>query len=127
MSYYVDLIEGDLTMSNENQKSNVPSVKAQIDKIIDAPDSKTKAYASVIIGGAFAVHSIRIIESNKGLFVSMPSRSYKDKDGNIQYTDYAHSVSKEAHNVLNEAVMKAYNAAIAQNENNDVEDIEPMM
>ena len=75
-------------MSNENHKSKVPYVKAQIDRIIEEPESKTKAYASVIIGGAFAVHSIRIIESDKGLFISMPSKSYKDKNGNIQYNDY---------------------------------------
>ena len=99
-------------MSNENQKSKVPYVKAQIDRIIEEPDSKTKAYATVIIGNAFAVHSIRIIESDKGLFVSMPSRSYKDKDGNIQYNDYFHSVTKDAYDVLKKAVMKAYESAI---------------
>ena len=32
-----------------------------------------KAYASVNIGSAFAVKNLRIIEGNKGLFVSMPS------------------------------------------------------
>ena len=39
-------------------------------------DFKTKAFASATIGGAFAVHGIRIIESDKGRFISMPQDSY---------------------------------------------------
>ena len=35
-------------------------------------DYKTKAYASVTIAGAFAVHGLRVIETDKGRFISMP-------------------------------------------------------
>ena len=34
---------------------------------------KVKAYASVNIGGAFAIKNIRIIEGNKGLLWQCPS------------------------------------------------------
>ena len=32
--------------------------------------------------GMFAVHGLRVIETEKGRFVNMPSTSYTDKDGN---------------------------------------------
>lgn len=46
--------------------------------------------------GPFAVHGIRIFENEKGMFVNMPSNSYKDAQGNTQYEDVFHPVTKEA-------------------------------
>lgn len=121
-------------MKNTNKKPKVPYVKAQIDKLIEDSDSKTKAYASVTIGGAFAVHGIRVVESDKGTFIAMPSRSYTDKDGNTQYAEYFHSISKEGYQALNKAVTNAYNDSITQTEDSDIEviddqsdDLEPAM
>lgn len=111
-------------MANTNQKPRVPYVKAQIDKLIDDPASKTRAYASATIGGAFAVHGIRVVESDKGTFMAMPSRSYQDKDGNTQYAEYFHSISKEGYQALNKAVTNAYNDAISQTEDSDIEVID---
>lgn len=45
-------------------------VKAAINRIVDKPDSIIKAYASVSFDGAFAVHGIKVCESEKGRFVS---------------------------------------------------------
>ena len=44
-----------------NQNNPTLDIKARIDKLMDG-DGATKAYASVTIGGAFAVHDIRITE-----------------------------------------------------------------
>ena len=46
-----------------------PSVSVRIDRLIDYEDSKLKAVASANIGGAFAIHGIRVVDSQKGLFV----------------------------------------------------------
>ena len=53
------------------------SISARIDRMVDSANSKVKAVASVTIGGAFAVHGIKVIDSQKGLFVQMPQSSYE--------------------------------------------------
>ena len=59
------------TAKKKQQEATTPQVEARIDRLMDG-DFKTKAFASATIGGAFAVHGIRVIESDKGRFISMP-------------------------------------------------------
>ena len=73
------------TPKKKQQEIPTPQVEARIDRLVDG-DFKTKAYASATIGGAFAVHGIRVIESDKGRFISMPQDSYK-KNGETKYDD----------------------------------------
>ena len=80
---------------NNNQKKKLPYIKVKIDKIISLEESKTKAFASVTIGGAVVVHGVRIMNSAKGLFVAMPA-----------------NVSKEARTLLNNKVMEAYHHSL---------------
>lgn len=68
-----------------NQVQETPLVEARIDRLLDG-DFKTKAYASATIAGAFAVHGMRVIESEKGRFISMPQDSYK-KGGETKYSE----------------------------------------
>lgn len=42
------------------------NISARIDRMVDSVNSKVKAVASVTIGGAFAVHGIKVIDSQKG-------------------------------------------------------------
>ena len=44
----------------KQQETTTPQVEARIDRLVDG-DFKTKAFASATIGGAFAVHGIRVI------------------------------------------------------------------
>ena len=90
----------------KQQESVPPQVKARIDRLVDG-DSKTKAFASATIGGAFAVHGIRVVESDKGRFISMPQDSYKKK-GETKYYDTFHAITAEARSALVEAVNDAY-------------------
>ncbi|MFR9036007.1 MAG: septation protein SpoVG family protein [Ruminococcus sp.] len=62
-------------------------IHASINRMVNKEDSAIKAYASVTMDGMFAVHGLRVIETEKGRFVNMPSTSYTDKDGNKQYSD----------------------------------------
>lgn len=57
---------------NNNQKRKLPYIKVRIDKLVDVDDCNTKAFASVTVGGAVAIHGIRVMNSRKGLFVAMP-------------------------------------------------------
>lgn len=95
-------------------QASVPDVSARIDRLMDRENNSIKAIASVNIGGAFAVHGIKVIESQKGLFVSMPSNSYTDTNGKTQYSDICHPVTADARNALIGKVTEAYEQAIAE-------------
>ncbi len=41
---------------------------------INKENSRMKGIATVLLDDEFAVHDIRIIEGDKGLFIAMPSR-----------------------------------------------------
>ena len=73
-------------VQNESADSPVPEISVRIDKLFDDDTKKLKAFASANIG-PFAVHGIRIFENEKGMFVNMPSNSYKDAQGNTQYRE----------------------------------------
>jgi len=42
--------------------------------VVNSPNSRLRAYASITLDGVFVVRDIRIIEGKKGLFVAMPSK-----------------------------------------------------
>ncbi len=96
-------------------------ISANINRLVDKPDSNIKAFASVTIDGLFAVHGLRIMESQKGRFVNMPSTSYKDANGETKYSDIFHAVTKEARNALNQAVLNAYELRMQQVQQAEIE------
>lgn len=102
----------------KEQKKALPNITARIDRLVEQDDSSVKAYASVNIGGAFAVHGIKVIDSVKGIFVSMPSNSYK-KDGKVEYSDICHPITAEARNELIEKVTEAYEMKLGEEQDMD--------
>ena len=62
---------------------------------------------SVNVDDSFAVHDIRIIEGEKGLFIAMPSK----KTPTGEYRDIAHPINPEVRSMFEEAILKAYNEA----------------
>ena len=95
-----------------NQNNPTLDIKARIDKLMDG-DGATKAYASVTIGGAFAVHDIRITEKDDKVLVNMPFRSYK-ANGETKYVDTFHPITAEARAKLYDAVKDAYEQALEE-------------
>ena len=89
------------------------TIRARIDKLMDG-EGKTRAFASVTIGGVFAIHGIRVIEGDNGHFVAMPQESYKQKNGETKYNDIFHPVTAEARAALIGAVDDAYVQALEQ-------------
>lgn len=96
----------------EKQTVSTPVVVARIDRLLDG-EYKTKAFASVTIGGAFAVHGIRVIETDKGRFIAMPQESYQ-KHGETKYNDLFHAITADARTAVLDAVEKAYEQALGQ-------------
>ncbi len=109
------------------EQTKTPQIKAQIERLFDVEGSKVKAIANANIGESFAVHGMRVIDSDKGLFVAMPSRSY-DKDGKTIYEDLFHPITSDARKELNSAVLKAYEQKLeetqeqSQEQSQDVEE-----
>jgi stage V sporulation protein G len=66
-------------------------------------ESKVKAFADVAIGD-FVVKGLRVVQGQKGLFLSMPQE--KSKDGKFYNTFLP--VTKEARQNLSEVVLAAY-------------------
>ncbi len=106
-----------MAKKKEQNKTN-PNITARIDRLVNQEDSNVKAYASVNIGGIFAVHGIKVIDSVKGIFVSMPQSSYK-KDGKMQYSEICHPITAEARNELIDKVTEAYELKLSEKQDMD--------
>lgn len=66
------------------------------------------AFASATIGGCFAVNGIRIMDSEKGKFVAMPS----SKGGDGKYHDICCPTTAEMRKAINTAVLGEYEKAV---------------
>ena len=96
-------------------------ISARIDRLIDKQDSKVKAMASATFDGVFAVHGIRVVDTEKGLRAMMPSNSYTDNNGNTKYSDIFHAITKQGYEAITRSVVGAYEYKLAQTQNSEVE------
>lgn len=104
--------------ATKNQKAKTPTVTARIDRLIDIDGNNMKAVASANIAG-YAIHGIKVMDSEKGLFVSMPQSKYQ-KDGKTQYSDIFHPVTAESRTELNDAVLAAYEQKLQEEQGQDM-------
>ncbi len=74
---------------------------------VEKEGSRMKGIASVLLDDSFAVHDIRVIEGDNGLFIAMPSR----KTATGAYRDIAHPINPEVRSMFEEAIIDAYNNA----------------
>ena len=74
---------------------------------IEKEGSRMKGIASVLLDDMFAVHDIRIIEGDNGLFIAMPSR----KTATGSYRDIAHPINPEVRAMFEKAILEAYDNA----------------
>ena len=82
----------------------ITSVKV---KKIDKENSRMKGIASVVIDECFAVHDIRVIEGDNGLFIAMPSR----QTATGGYRDIAHPINSETRQIFEKEIIEAYENA----------------
>ncbi len=82
----------------------VTSVKV---KKIEKENSRMKGIASILLDDMIAIHDIRIISGDNGLFVAMPSRKTATGD----YRDIVHPISQEARDIVEGAILKEYETA----------------
>ena len=82
---------------------------------INKEGSRMKGIASVLLDDSFAVHDIRIIDGDNGLFIAMPGR----KTATGGYRDVAHPINPEVRAMFEEAILDAYEKAEEPTENED--------
>lgn len=71
-------------------------------------EGKIRAIASITIDNAFVVRDIRVIEGQNGLFIAMPNKKLPDGE----YRDVAHPITQEARNIIQQAILAAYDEAV---------------
>ena len=103
---------GPATVPQSAAPAPIPMVEVRIDKMLDG-STKTKAFASANLFGQFAIHGLRVVETDKGRFIAMPQESY-ERNGEKRYSDTFHPITAGARNLLVEAVNIAYEQKLAE-------------
>jgi len=67
-------------------------------------EGRVKALASITIDDSFAIHDIKVVESNGRTFVAMPSK----RNANGEFKDIAHPINNETRSKLEEIVFEKY-------------------
>ena len=79
--------------------------KAEIKKTFDGPD-KLRAIASVILDDCFIIKGVRVVDGEKGMFISL--RNVKG-----EFNEQCFPLSKELRMELTDTVLRAYEAELA--------------
>ena len=77
-----------------------------------AKEGKLKAIVSITLDDVFAIHDIKIIEGERGLFIAMPSK--KGLDG--EHRDVAHPINSETREMLQNTILAKYQAYLSEEE-----------
>lgn len=72
---------------------------------VEKEGSRMKGKASILLDDSFAIHDIRIIEGDNGLFIAMPSR----KTATGEYKDIAHPINSDVRKMFEDAIIEEYN------------------
>ena len=75
-----------------------------------AKEGKMKAIVSITLDNEFAVHDIKVIEGEKGLFIAMPSRKAADGD----YRDIAHPINQATRERIQSLILAEYEKALLE-------------
>ena len=73
-------------------------------------ENRMKAVASVTFDNEFVIHDIKVIESQNGLFIAMPSK----KTPTGEFKDIAHPINQETREKIEKAIFDEYNSGEAE-------------
>ena len=83
--------------------------RAEIKRTLTGPD-KLRAVCSVILDDCFLVKNVRVVEGEKGLFVSLPSR----RNVKGEWTEQCFPMTKELREKLSAVVLAEYERTLAE-------------
>jgi stage V sporulation protein G len=87
-------------------------------KVYPANEGKLKAYATMVFDECFIVRDMKIIKSDKGLFVSMPSR--RKKDGSFK--DIVHPLNVDTRKMIEDSIIEEYTKVVGVDEADSIEE-----
>ncbi|MEX0849779.1 MAG: septation regulator SpoVG [Candidatus Dependentiae bacterium] len=73
---------------------------------------RLKAYATVVFDNCFIIRDLKVIEGDKGFFVSMPSR--RRKDGSFR--DIVHPLDSDTRTMIENRIIEEYKNSEGQAE-----------
>ncbi|MGQ9478157.1 MAG: septation regulator SpoVG [Candidatus Bipolaricaulia bacterium] len=73
-------------------------------------EGNLKAFCSVVFDDVFVVHSVKVIQGKRRLFVAMPSREV----GDGEFRDIAHPINNEFRMKLEKVILDRYHEEIEQ-------------
>lgn len=80
-------------------------------KVFPAKESgRLKAYATIVFDNSFIVRDLKVIEGDKGFFVSMPSR--RRKDGTFR--DIVHPLNSDMRQTIEDRIIAEYKKVVEQ-------------
>ena len=77
-------------------------------RLVNTDGGKLKGVATVVIDDSIAIHDIKLIEGEEGLFMAMPSK--KMPDGT--YKDLVHPINSQTREHIKENILAAYHKAL---------------
>ena len=93
-----------MSETKARETANVPPLNVEAKVYPSKKEGNLLAYASVTLGGCFAINNIRIMDSQKGMFLAMPDR----QDAKGEYRDVCFPTTAEMRQALTGAVMGEY-------------------
>lgn len=95
------------------------TINSNITRLVSS-DNKVKAYATVYIDDAFQINDVKVVEGKNGLFVSLPQRSYENKEGKQVYKDIVSCTNDDVKGAISKCVLGSYELALeeAKEDNN---------
>lgn len=72
----------------------------RVHKVAVRESSKLRAYAEVTIDNAVAIHGIKVLQGDNGLYLGMPSNEKKH--------DIAHPISQEVRTMFEKVIFDEY-------------------
>lgn len=88
-------------------------IKAEIKQLLDG-NKNTKAYADVVFDDEFVIHGVGVVIKDGKRFISMPSKVFKNKDGEEKRRDVCHPIVSENRIAIQKAVFAAYDQKITE-------------
>ena len=79
-------------------------------KVFPAVEGRLKGYATMVFDNCFIVRDMKIIQSDEGFFVSMPSR--RKKDGTFK--DIVHPLNVEMRQLIENKVIEEYKKVVGE-------------
>ena len=73
-------------------------------------EGKLRGIVSITLDNEFVVHDIKVIESEKGLMIAMPSKKVAEGE----YRDVAHPINSETRKKMQSMILEAYERAVQE-------------